>query len=115
MTPCAHHAGQPLSGGFAANLRDLAPGRVRITPYSVTWTRGASGRTRDLTGAQCTGERQGDRGDATANLRLPDYYKGEDIRVITLHAGGTDVELAAPAPLLEILRYSVAKTAVPHP
>ena len=27
----------------------------------------------------------------------------------------TDVELAAPAPLLEILRYSVAKTAVAHP
>jgi hypothetical protein len=117
-------AGQPLSGTFVASLRDLAPGappapwqpgRVRITPYSVVWARGTSGRTRDLTGAQCAGDRPRDRSYADAGLRLPDYYKGENIRVITLHAGGTDVELAAPAPLLEILRYSVAKTTVPHP
>jgi hypothetical protein len=117
-------AGQPLSGRFAAGLRDLAPGapparwqsgRVRITPCSVTWTRGARGRARDLTGAQCTGERHRDRDCADASLRLPDHYEGESIRVITLHANGSDVELAAPAQLLEILRYSVGRTAVRHP
>ena len=44
-------------------------------------------------------------------LNLPSYYKGENVRVITLHAGGTDIELAAPARLLEIIRYSLARTA----
>jgi hypothetical protein len=43
-------------------------------------------------------------------LSLPSYYKGENVRVITLHAGGTDIELAAPAQLLEIIRYSLART-----
>ncbi len=43
-------------------------------------------------------------------LSLPSYYWGENVRVITLHAGGTDIELAAPAELLEIIRYSLART-----
>jgi hypothetical protein len=43
-------------------------------------------------------------------LRLPSYYKGESVRVITLHADGADIELAAPAHLLEIIRYSLART-----
>ena len=43
-------------------------------------------------------------------LSLPSYYRGENVRVMTLRAGGTDIELAAPAKLLEIIRYSVART-----
>jgi hypothetical protein len=48
-------------------------------------------------------------------LSLPSCYKGENIRVITLHAGGTDIELAAPAQLLEIIRYSLARIALGSP
>jgi hypothetical protein len=51
-----------------------------------------------------------DLGYTDANLTLPGYYKGENLRVITLHANGTDVEVAAPAQLLDILRHSLART-----
>ena len=56
-----------------------------------------TGRARDLTGAQCTGGRQIDPTYTEMTLGLPSYYKGENVRVITLDAGGTDIELAAPA------------------
>jgi hypothetical protein len=48
-------------------------------------------------------------------LELPGYYKGENVCVISLQAHGTNVEVAAPAQLLEILRYSLARTAVGAP
>jgi hypothetical protein len=76
----------------------------------LIWTRRMTGRARDLGGAQCTHERKPDLGYTDASLTLPSYYKGENLRVITLHASETDVELAAPAQLLEILLYSVATT-----
>ncbi len=69
-----------------------------------------TGRARDLTGAQCTGERQLDPGYTELTLSLPYYYRGENVRIVTLHAAGTDIELAAPAQLLEIIRYSLART-----
>jgi hypothetical protein len=114
----AMDAGQAVSGKFRAGLRDLAPaeprkrwrhGRVKITPQSVAWAP-LAGRARDLTGAQCTGGRRIDPTYTEMTLRLPSYYKGEGVRVITLHADGADIELAAPAQLLEIIRYSLAKT-----
>ena len=114
----AMDAGQVVSGEFKAGLRDLAPGvprtrwkhgRVKITPQSVVWVP-LTGRARDLTGARCTGGRQIDPTYTEMTLSLPSYYKGENVRVITLHAGGTDIELAAPAQLLEIIRYSLAST-----
>jgi hypothetical protein len=114
----AMDAGQPVSGEFKAGLRDVTPGvprtrwkhgRVKITPQSVIWVP-LTGRARDLTGAQCTGGRQIDPTYTEMTLSLPSYYKGENVRVITLHAGGTDIELAAPARLLEIIRYCLAKT-----
>jgi hypothetical protein len=85
-------------------------GRVVITPESVTWVRRMTGRARDLTGAECTGERLPDPGYRDLTLIMPRYYRGEIVRVITLHANGTDVELVAQVQLLEILRYSVAST-----
>ena len=115
----AMDAGQAVSGKFKAGLRDLAlgvprtrwkHGRVKITPQSVIWVP-LVGRTRDLTGAQCTGGRQIDPTYTEMTLGLPSYYRGENVRVITLRAGGTDIELAAPAQLLEIIRYSLARTA----
>jgi len=114
----AMDAGQAVSGEFKAGLRDLAAGvprtrwkhgRVKITPQSVAWVP-VTGRARDLTGAPCTGRRQIDPTYTEMTLRLPSYYKGENLYVITLHAGGTDIELAAPAQLLEIIRYSLART-----
>ena len=114
----AMDAGQLVSGEFKAGLRDVTPGvprtrwkhgRVKITPQSVVWVP-LTGRARDLTGAQCTGGRQIDPTYTEMTLSLPSYYKGENVRVITLHAGGTDIELAAPARLLEIIRYSLART-----
>jgi hypothetical protein len=66
-----------------------------------------TGRARALTDTQCTGSRQIDRTYTEMTLSLPSYYKGEDVRVMTLHAGETDIELAAPARLLEIIRYSL--------
>ena len=112
----AMDAGQAVSGEFKAGLRDLAPGatrwehgRVKISPRSVVWVP-LTGRARDLTGARCTGGRQIDPAYTEMTLSLPSYYRGENVRVITLHAGGTDVELAAPALLLEIIRYSLART-----
>jgi hypothetical protein len=121
----AMDAGHAVSGEFKAGLRDLGPGvprarwkngRVKITPQSVVWVPLAlAGRARDLTGAQCTGGRQIDRGYTEMTLSLPSYYKGENIRVITLHAGGTDIELAAPAQPLEIIRYSLARITLGAP
>jgi hypothetical protein len=114
----AMDAGQLVSGEFKAGLRDVTPGvprtrwkhgRVKITPQSVVWVP-LTGRARDLTAAQCTGDRQIDTTYTEMTLSLPTYYKGENVRVITLHAGGTDIELAAPARLLEIIRYSLART-----
>ena len=114
----AMEAGQAVSGKFRAGLRDLASGvprtrwkhgRVKITPQSVVWAP-LAGRVRDLTGAQCTGGRRIDPTYTEMTLRLPSYYEGESVRVITLHADGTDIELAAPARLLEIIRYSLART-----
>ena len=108
-------AGQAVSGEFKAGLREVTlgvprtrwkHGRVKITPRSVVWVP-LTGRARDLTGAQCTGSRQIDPTYTEMTLSLPSYYKGEDVRVMTLHAGGTDIELAAPARLLEIIRYSL--------
>ena len=114
----AMDAGQAVSGEFKAGLRDVTPGvprtrwkqgRVKITPQSVIWVT-LTGRARDLTGAQCTGGRQIDPTHTEMTLSLPAYYKGGNVRVITLHGGGTDIELAAPARLLEIIRYSLART-----
>ena len=111
----AMSAGQAVSGEFKAGLREVTPrlprtrwkhGRVKITSRSVAWVP-LTGRARDLTGAQCTGSRQIDPTYTEMTLSLPSYYKGEDVRVMTLHAGGTDIELAAPARLLEIIRYSL--------
>jgi hypothetical protein len=109
-------AGQAVSGEFKAGLRDLAlgvtrwkQGRVKITPQSVVWV-SLTGRARDLTGAQYTGGRRIDLTYTEMTLSLPSSYKGENVRVITLHTGGTDIELAAPAQLLEIIRYSLART-----
>jgi len=116
----AMEAGQAVSGGFKAGLRDLVPssplanwkmGLIVITPQSVTWTRSMTGRSRDLTGAQVTGERRQD-GLTEMTLTLPGSYRGENVRVIQLRANGTDVELAAPAQLLEVLRYTLARTTV---
>ena len=116
----AMDAGQPVSGRFATWSHDLVPGaplrtrwkygRVMITPESVVWVRRMTGRARDLTGAQCTGERKPDPSYTEMTLSLPSYCKGENVRVLTLHADGADVELAAPAQLLEIIRYSLAQT-----
>jgi len=114
----AMDAGQAVSGEFKAGLRDVTPGvprtrwkhgRVKITPQSVIWVP-LTGRARDLTGAQCTGGRRIDTTYTEMTLSLPSYYKGENVRVITLRADGTDIELAAPAQLLEIIRYSLART-----
>lgn len=114
----AMDAGQAVSGEFKAGLRDVTPGvprtrwkhgRVKITPQSVVWVP-LTGRARDLTGAQCTGGRQIDPTYTEMTLSLPSYYRGENVRVMTLRAGGTDIELAAPAKLLEIIRYSLART-----
>jgi hypothetical protein len=42
-------------------------------------------------------------------LSLPDVYKDENVRVLTVHVNGADVELAAPASLLEIVRYAIGR------
>jgi hypothetical protein len=119
----AMDAGQAVSGRFWAGLRDLVPGspltrwksgRVVITPQSVVWVRSISGRARELTGAECTRERRPDRAYREMSLTVPSYCKGENLRVITLDASGINVELAAPARLLEILRYSLARTPWEH-
>ncbi|MBO0830885.1 MAG: hypothetical protein J2P28_25370 [Actinobacteria bacterium] len=114
-------AGQAVSGRFAAGLRELVPssspltnwksGRVVITPQSVTWTRTMTGRPRDLAGAQVTGERRID-GLTEMTLTLPNIYRGENVCVLQLRANGTDLEIAAPVKLLEVLRYSLARTTV---
>jgi hypothetical protein len=136
----ATSAGQPVSGRFWAGLRDLGPeppgpdegsrpgsddtfplpgqppriarwmsGRVVITPEQVTWVRSMTRRACDLTGAECVGERPLDPG-TEMTLTLPRYYQGEILRVITLHANGTYVELVTQVQFLEILRHSVART-----
>ena len=117
----AMEAGEAVTASFKAGLRDKPPGsrpgrwkrgRVLITPESVTWVHSMTGRARDLTGAECTGERQPDLGYLDVSLVPPTYYKGENVRVISLRANGTDVELAAPAQLLEAVTYSLARVAL---
>lgn len=81
-----------------------------ITPVSVVWVRRMTRRARNLTGAQCTGERRPNSLVADMTLTLPNYCQGEILGVIALCANGADVENAASAQLLEILRYSLAKT-----
>jgi hypothetical protein len=114
----AMNAGHSLSGQFKAVLRDPTQGvpstrwthgRVKITPQSVAWVP-AIGRARDLTDAQCAGVRAIDRIYADMTLYLPSSWKGENVRVMTLRSSGTDLELAAPAQLLEIIRYCLART-----
>ena len=70
----------------------------------------AIGRARDLTDARRSGVRAIDRIYADMTLYLPSSWKGENVRVMTLRSGGTDLELAAPAQLLEIIRYCLART-----
>ena len=82
---------------------------VKITPQSLVWVP-VIGRARDLTDAQCAGERAIDWIYADMTLRLPSSYKGENVRVMTLRSDGIDLELAAPAQLLEIIRYRLART-----
>lgn len=115
----AMDAGEPVSGRFVACLR--APiaadpprarwmyGRMMITPQSVVWVRRVNGRARDLTGAQCGSERKPDRGYTEMTLSVPACYRGENVQVLTLHVNGADVELAAPARLLEVIRYAVGR------
>jgi len=114
----AMDAGQPLSGKFRAVLRDPTQGvpvtrwthgRVKIAPQSLVWLP-AIGRARDLTDAQCAGVRAVDWIYTDMTLSLPSSYKGENVRVMTLRSGGIDLELAAPAQLIEIIRYSLART-----
>lgn len=135
----AMEAGQPVSGSFWAGLRNpgseegswpgsddpfplpgQAPrlarwltGQVVITPESVIWRRTA-GRARDLTGAECTGDRRPDPSYTEMTLTMPRLYMGEHLKVITLHVNGTDVELVAQVQLVEILRYSLARTPSIH-
>jgi hypothetical protein len=114
----AMDAGQALSGKFKAFLRDPAQGvpstrwthgRVKITPQSLVWVP-VIGRARDLTDAQCAGVRAIDWIYADMTLWLPSSYQGENVRVMTLRSDGIDLELAAPAQLLEIIRYRLART-----
>jgi hypothetical protein len=115
----AMDAGEPVSGRFVAFLRvpiAAAPlrarwmyGRMMITPQSVLWVRRVNGRARDLTGAQCGSERKSEPAYTEMTLSVPDVYKGENVRVLTVHVNGADVELAAPASLLEIIRYAVGR------
>jgi hypothetical protein len=111
-------AGQALSGKFKAFLRDPTQGvpstrwtrgRVKITPQSLAWEP-AIGRARDLTDAQCVGVRAIDRNYADMTLWLPTSWQGENVRVMTLRSDGTDLELAAPAQLLEIIRSCLTRT-----
>jgi hypothetical protein len=81
---------------------------VKITPRSLVWAP-AIGRSRDLTDAQCAGVRAVDPIYADMTLWLPASWKGEDVRVMTLRSDGIDLELAAPAQLLEIIRYRLAR------
>jgi hypothetical protein len=140
----AMEAGKPVSGSFWAGLRDVSaksagrpegswpgsdepfplPGRpprltrwlngqVVITPVSVIWRR-RTGGTRDLTGAECTGERRPDPSYTEMTLTTPPLYQGEPLRVIRLHVTGKDMELVTQVQLLEILRYSLARSASIH-
>lgn len=88
-------------------------GRLVITPESVTWVRSMTGRARDLTGAECIGERLLDPA-TEMTLTLPGNYQGEILKAITLHANGTYVELVTQVQFLEILRYSVARAPRAH-
>lgn len=67
-----------------------------------------TGQTRDLTGAQCAGKRQPDRGYTEMTLTVPNSYKGEIPRVFTLQASGTDVEL-----ITQVQRLRSSATAWP--
>jgi hypothetical protein len=126
--------GQPVSGRFWAGLRDVVSqdqedeskdpyplpgqpprltrwmsGRVVITAESAIWVRSMTGRARDLTGAECTGERRLDPGYTEMTLTVPSSYRGERLRVITLRTNGADVELVTHVQVLEVLRFSLAR------
>lgn len=118
-TSDAMAAGQPLSGKFRAVLRDPTQGvpttrwkhgRVKISPQSVVWIP-VVGRARDLTDAQCRGVRAIDLIYADMTITFPSSFKGQDVRVMTLRSDGIDLELAAPAQLLDIIRHRLARTA----
>jgi hypothetical protein len=47
-------------------------------------------------------------------LTGPHGYRGEPLRVLTLHVNGTDVELITQVQLIEIDRYSLARTPSIH-
>jgi hypothetical protein len=100
--------------GQPPRLTRWISGRVVITPESVIWVRGRAGRARDLTGAVCTGERRLDPGYTEMTLTVPSSYKGEILKVLTLHTNGTDVELITQVQLLEVLRFSLARTPGMH-
>lgn len=111
-------AGQAHSGTFKAVLRDPTQGppstrwthgRVKVTPQSLVWMP-SIGRARDLTDAQCVGVRPIDWIYADMTLTLPASFKGGNVRVMTLRSDGTDLELAAPAQLLEIIGSCLART-----
>jgi hypothetical protein len=113
----ARDAGQTASGGFKAGLRVLPPearptrwrvGQVKMTPQSVTWAP-LIGRAHDLTGLQRTGDRRVDSGFTDISLSFPNAWRGEGVRVIKLHGEAADLEVVAPAQLLEILTYTLAK------
>ena len=103
----------PLPGQRPRLTRWIS-GQVVITPESVIWVRGMAGRARDLTGAVCTGERRLDPGYTEMTLTVPRSYKGEILKVITLHTNGTDVELVTQVRFLEVLRFSLAQTPSMH-
>jgi hypothetical protein len=44
------------------------------------------------------------------SLTIPPSYRGENIRVVGLRLGRADVEVAAPAQLLDIIRYTLGRT-----
>jgi hypothetical protein len=69
------------------------------------------GRARDLTDAQCRGVRAIDLIYADMTITFPSSFKGQDVRVMTLRSDGIDLELAAPAQLLDIIRHRLARTA----
>jgi hypothetical protein len=115
-------AGEEVPGSLAAALRKGPPddrrprwrqGRVRIAGQSVTWRCRGTGGERDLTGGEFTSERRVDLAYREMTLRLPDSWTGADVRVVTLQVNGEEMELAAPAQVLEIIRRALAGTGGP--
>jgi len=110
--------GQPVPARLPVALRAAPPevrgprwrhGRVRITPQRVTWKRLGAGRERDLTGGRFISERGADLTYTEMALRVPGSWPLLSITVVTLRKDGQDVELAAPASVIEILRHALAR------